>query len=303
MGLMNHQATHTADTPRPISFGRSVAWVRRLGLVPGIPLLLLLTIIVAGAFASLIAPHDPTDQNLRASNLPPAWLAEGTTDHLLGTDLFGRDQLSRIIHGARVSLIVSLTAIGIGGAGGTLLGLISGYLGGKVDVVLMRIVDILLAFPILLLAIVLASVLGASFTNVIIAVSLLLWPRFGRLVRAEVLSIRESDFVDYAQITGTSTPRVLAKHLFPNVIATLLVLTTWEVGSVILLESTLSFLGAGIPPPNPSWGGMVLDGRGLLATAWWLSFFPGLAILLTVLSLNLLGDWLRDWLDPKMRRV
>ena len=281
---------------------RTLTWLRRFGLVPGIPLVIVLGLVIAGVFAPLVAPHDPLQQKLLDSNMPPAWIAEGSSEHLLGTDRFGRDILSRIIHGARISLVVSTSTIAIGGAVGTIVGLVTGYYGGAVDGLLMRLADITLSFPIVLVAIILAAVFGASFSNVIIVVSLLLWPRFARLVRGETLGLKENDFVVYARTTGTSVPRILYKHIFPNVIPTLLVLATWEIGAVILLESSLSFLGAGIPPPNPSWGTMVLDGRGLLASAWWISLFPGIAILLTVLAFNLLGDWLRDWLDPKQRQ-
>ncbi len=277
--------------------------VRRYWLIPGLPLFVLLTLLFVGAFAPLISPHEPNKQSLRDSNVGPAWTAEGTSNNLLGTDRFGRDQLTRIFHGARISLIVSFVTIAIGGAIGTLVGICAGYFGGWLDSLLMRIVDIVLAFPGLLLAIVLATVFGPSFTNVIIVASLLIWPRFARLVRGDTLGIKPNDFVTYARVTGTPTTRILYKHIFPNVIPTLLVLCTWEVGAIILLESALSFLGAGIPPPNPSWGTMVLDGRGQLEEGWWISLFPGLAIMITVLSLNLLGDWLRDYLDPKMRHA
>ncbi len=277
--------------------------VRTGGILPGIPILVILVLVVAGVFAPLLAPHDPNQQRLIESNQPPAWTDRGSSENLLGTDRFGRDQLSRIIFGARISLVVAVSTIAIGGTAGTIIGLVSGYFGGKVDAVLMRLVDTTLAFPIILMAIILATLFGASFFNVILVVSILLWPRFARLVRGEALGIKENEFVVYARTSGTRVPRILFKHIFPNVVPSLLVLATWELGAVILLESSLSFLGAGIPPPNPSWGTMVLDGRGLLASAWWISLFPGLAILITVLAMNLLGDWLRDWLDPKTRQV
>ncbi len=288
---------------RRLSPRGAITAVRRNALVPGIPLFVVLTLIILGVFAPLVAPFDPNKQSLKDSNLPPAWTATGESKFLLGTDRFGRDQLSRIIFGARISLEIAASCIAIGAAFGTLIGLCTGYFGGKVDIIFMRLADIVMAYPTLLLAIVLATVLGPSFQNVIVVVSLTMWPRFARLVRSEALGVKPNDFVTYARNTGTSTPRILLKHIFPNVVPTLLVLVTWEVGAVILIESSLSFLGAGIPPPNPSWGTMVLDGRGMLETAWWISLFPGLAILLTVLSLNLLGDWLRDWLDPKLRKV
>ncbi len=302
MAIAEQPAAGRVARPR-FSAGGVFRTVRHYGIIPGIPLFVLVTLIFVGAFAPLISPHEPNKQSLLDSNVAPAWTAEGTSNNLLGTDRFGRDQLTRIFYGARISLIVSFVTIAIGGAIGTLVGLTAGYFGGWLDSLLMRIVDVFLAFPGLLLAIVLATVFEPSFTIVILVASLLIWPRFARLVRGDTLGIKPNDFVTYARITGTPTPRILMKHIFPNVIPTLLVLCTWEVGAIILLESSLSFLGAGIPPPNPSWGTMVLDGRGQLEEGWWISLFPGLAIMTTVLSLNLLGDWMRDYLDPKLRHA
>ena len=225
------------------------------------------------------------------------------SEHLLGTDAFGRDTFSRLIYGARISLVVSLLAVFFAGSVGTAVGLIAGYFGGWVDVLLMRVVDVGLSIPLILMAIILVSVLGPSITNVILVILLLLWPRYARQIRAETLSIKQQPFVDLARVAGCSPIRIMWVHIFPNVIPSLLVLATLQVGWVIIMESSLSFLGVGIPPPQPAWGVMVADGRGLIATAWWISLWPGLAILLTVLSFNLLGDWLRDRLDPKLRQV
>ncbi|MBA7692402.1 Glutathione transport system permease protein GsiD [subsurface metagenome] len=227
----------------------------------------------------------------------------GSPEHLLGTDAFGRDTFSRLIYGARISLVVSLLAVFFAGSVGTAVGLIAGYFGGWVDVLLMRVVDVGLSIPLILMAIILVSVLGPSITNVILVILLLLWPRYARQIRAETLSIKQQPFVDLARVAGCSPIRIMWVHIFPNVIPSLLVLATLQVGWVIIMESSLSFLGVGIPPPQPAWGVMVADGRGLIATAWWISLWPGLAILLTVLSFNLLGDWLRDRLDPKLRQV
>jgi peptide/nickel transport system permease protein len=274
---------------------------RRYPLVP-IALLTILLVIPA-ALATQVAPYDPLRGSLAKRLKPPVWQEGGTSDHLLGTDKLGRDILSRMIHGARVSMAVSLVAILVGGAIGTALGLISGYFGGRVDGTLMRLVDISLSLPTILLALVLVAAVGPSFWTVIIVLVVLLWARYARLVRAETLSIKERDFIARARVAGASHLRIMGKYIFPNVINSLVVLATLQVGYVILLESALSFLGAGLPRPTPAWGLMIADGRELIVTAWWVSMFPGLAIMLTVLALNLLGDWLRDHLDPKLRNV
>jgi peptide/nickel transport system permease protein len=211
--------------------------------------------------------------------------------------------LSRIIYGSQISLAVSLIAIGVAGTVGTVLGLISGYRGGLTDVVLMRLTDVGLSLPTILIAVVLVAVSEPSFRNVVLVIALLLWPRFARQMRGETLAIKEQDYVALAVVAGRSTAWILSRHVFPNVMPTLLVISTLQVGYVILLEGTLSFLGVGVPPPNPAWGLMIADGRGFLATAWWISFLPGLAMLLTVLAVNLMGDWLRDHLDPKLRQL
>ncbi len=274
---------------------------RRYPLVP-IALLTILLVIPA-ALAPQVAPYDPLRGSLAKRLKPPVWQEGGTSDHLLGTDKLGRDILSRMIYGARVSMAVSLVAILVGGAIGTALGLISGYFGGRVDGTLMRLVDISLSLPTILLALVLVAAVGPSFWTVIIVLVVLLWARYARLVRAETLSIKERDFIARARVAGASHLRIMGKYIFPNVINSLVVLATLQVGYVILLESALSFLGAGLPRPTPAWGLMIADGRELIVTAWWVSMFPGLAIMLTVLALNLLGDWLRDHLDPKLRNV
>ena len=227
----------------------------------------------------------------------------GSMEYPLGTDKQGRDILSRIMHGARVSLLVSSLAILLGGGLGTLLGMLAAYRGGKTDAIVMRVVDIKLAFPSILLALVLVAAIGAGFTTVIVVIAVLLWARYARVVRGEALAIKQQDFIDRARVSGASNIRIMMRHIFPNLVNTVVVLATLEVGHVIILESTLSFLGAGIPAPTPAWGVMVSDGRDLITTAWWIFLFPCLAIVLTVLSMNLLGDWLRDKLDPKLRNV
>jgi peptide/nickel transport system permease protein len=223
--------------------------------------------------------------------------------HPLGTDKQGRDILSRIIYGARVSLTVASFSILIAGIIGTTLGLIAGYFGGNIDHLIMRLVDIALSIPGILLALVLAVALGPSFQTVIIVIVVVFWSRYARLVRGETLSIKSQDFVNRARVAGASNFRIITRHVFPNVVNTIIVLATLEVGQVILLEASLSFLGAGLPRPTPAWGLMVADGRDLIVSSWWVAFFPGIAILLAVLSMNLMGDWLRDKLDPKLRNV
>ena len=227
----------------------------------------------------------------------------GNSRYLLGTDDLGRDILSRMIYGARISLIIAAVTLGIGGAIGTGLGLIAGYFGGIIDELLMRIVDIFLALPLVLVALVLVVAVGQSFYLTTLVLVLFIWVRFARQIRGEVLQLKTMDYVSLAKVAGASTPRILFIHLFPGVVNTLIVVATLQVSIVILVESTLSFLGAGVPPPTPAWGSMVADGRDFLADAWWISTMPGVAILLTVLSLNLFGDWLRDRLDPKLRQL
>ncbi len=226
----------------------------------------------------------------------------GTSKYLLGTDHLGRDILSRIFFGARISLIVAGVTLGVGGTVGVLLGLLAGWYGGWVDDLVMRLVDIILALPLILVALVLVVSLGQSFNTVILVLALWVWPRFARMVRGEVLKLKTMEYVSMARVAGASTTRILFVHLFPGTINTLIVVATLQVGIVILVEATLSFLGAGVPPPTPAWGSMVADGRDSIRDAWWISTMPGVAILLTVMSLNLFGDWLRDTLDPKLRQ-
>ncbi len=269
------------------------------------PWLALLTVVVVLAMAlapDLLAPHDPNVQTLVARFVPPFWLEGGRLEYPLGTDGLGRDILSRIVHGTRISLIVAVLALLVGGVIGGGLGLISGYAGGWVDAVLMRLADSMLAFPMILLAFLLAVTVGASLGTVVAAVALVIWARFARVVRGEVLSLRERNFVKLARIAGCSTPRILWVHILPNVINTIVVLLTLQLGWVIIVESSLSFLGAGIPPPTPAWGSMIAEGRSSLVRAWWVCTMPGIALMLTVLSFNLIGDWLRDVFDPKLRQ-
>ena len=229
--------------------------------------------------------------------------AGGSWKYPLGTDHMGRDVLSRIIYGARISLIVVAVTLGVGGTAGVALGLAAGWYGRWVDEIIMRLVDIKLAIPLILIALVMVISLGQSFGIIVAVLAIWIWPRFARQVRGEVLQLKKTDYVALAEVAGASTTRILLVHILPGTINTLIVVATLQVGIVILLESTLSFLGAGVPPPTPAWGSMVADGRDRLADAWWISTMPGIAILLTVTSLNLLGDWLRDTLDPRLRQL
>jgi peptide/nickel transport system permease protein len=230
--------------------------------------------------------------------LPPAW-AGGSTTHWLGTDFFGHDILSQLIVGGRATLIVAVGALIIGGGTGTLLGLAAAYYGGWLDAVIMRIADFTYAFPVILVALLAAVVFGPSFPLVVAIIGLLIWARFARVVRSEVLSLRERDFVVLAQVAGASSTRILFRHLAPNVVNTLIVMATIQVSQAVLAEAGLSFLGVGVPPPNPSWGAMVNSGRSYLVEGWWIAAVPGLTILCVVIALSMVGDWLRDALDPE----
>ncbi len=283
--------------------GRIKRLVVPLREAPVFPLAILLLLVITAVLAPVLAPGSPTEQDLGKRLLPPGWVEGGSWDYPLGTDLFGRDIVSRVIYGARISLMISVTAIGVGGLLGILVALPAGYLGGMVDLLLMRAVDAALSIPTILIGIVLAVTLGPSYEAVIFVIVLFVWPRYARQVRGETLAIKQRDFIALAKIAGSSSARIIICHIFPNLVPTLLVLSSLQVGAAIIMEATLSFLGVGIPPPAPAWGVMVADGKDLVVSAWWVSLFPGIAILLTVLSLNLLGDWLRDRLDPKLRQV
>ena len=273
------------------------------GRLPWTAFVIITVMMVVAVFAPLIAPHSPTEQSLPDKLKPPAWQEGGSAKHLLGTDLLGRDLFSRLVYGARVSLTVAAFALLSGGLIGLAVGIIAGYLGGRVDSILMRIVDATLTFPTILIALLLAVSLGAGLRTIVIAITVIIWARFARVVRGEVLGVRARDFVSLARVHGCSSPRIMLVHIVPNVMNTFMVLLTLHIGFVIIVEASLSFLGAGIPPPTPSWGQMVADGRSHIASAWWLAVMPGAAIMLVVLAFNLFGDWLRDWLDPRLRQV
>jgi peptide/nickel transport system permease protein len=270
---------------------------------PWIPICLISIMVCMALFAPLLAPYSPIDQALRDKLIPPFWMEGGGMSHILGTDAFGRDVLSRLIYGARVSLLVALLALIAGGGVGLVIGIVAGYIGGALDNLLMRLVDAAFTFPAILFALLLAVTMGQGIGTLVIAISLLLWASFARVIRGEVLTLRRRDFVALAKVRGCSSLRIMLTHILPNVLNTFLVLVTLNIGVVIIAEASLSFLGAGIPPPTPTWGLMISEGRGRIADAWWVALIPGIAITLLVLSVNLFGDWLRDRLDPQLRQL
>jgi len=266
--------------------------------------LILLFMALVAIFPQYFVLHSPYEQNPALGAKPPLFVDRETGYlFILGTDAIGRDLLSRIVYGSRVSLTVGLTTVLISGTIGVLIGLVSGYCGGWVDNVLMRIVDIFLAFPFVLLALALVAILKPSLFIVIVAISVRIWVPYARLVRGSALAVKEMEFVTGAKAAGLSTPAIMFKYILPNVLAPAVVVATLSVGRMIIIEASLSFLGLGVPPPNPTWGGMLADGRNYIDTAWWICVFPGLAIMLTVLSTNLLGDWFRDFIDPRLKGV
>jgi peptide/nickel transport system permease protein len=283
--------------------GNTAGLFNKLRRNPVLPLFFMLIFIVSALIADYISPYSPTAISLSKKLAPPFWQEGGSSSYLLGTDALGRDILSRIIYGGRASLVVALLSLLFGGMGGGLLGLVAGFIGGKIDTLLMRAADAFLALPPILLALVMTVALGPSTKNLVIAITIVLWARYARVIRGEVLSVKEKEFVMLARVAGCSSFRIMLRHIGSNVLNTWVVLLTLQVGWIIIVESSLSFLGAGVPPPNPAWGSMVADGRKYITTAWWVAAFPGLAIMLTVLSFNMLGDWLRDALDPKLRQV
>lgn len=300
-------ATIAGQTPR--ARGRAAS---RLGAVikaareaPQIAVVILGGLMLVAIFADLIAPHDPT-LPVKGANIfdPPLWMEGGNTTTLLGTDFQGRDILSRLIYGARVSLIVGLMGTLVAGSIGTAMGIISGYVGGWVDQTIMRVTDAWLALPAIVFAIFLAAMIGPSMWNIVVILGAVYWTRYARVIRGEVLTLREREYVKLAEIAGASKLRVIKRHILPNVLNTAMVLASLTVGVVIIAEASLSFLGVGVPPPQPAWGLMLSEARPtLMAGQWWLTVFPGLCILLIVLATQILGDWLRVRLDPQLRNL
>jgi ABC-type dipeptide/oligopeptide/nickel transport system permease subunit len=268
-----------------------------------IGLLMFLSVVFAAVFAPLIAPYDPLEQNLRDAKLPPAWYEEGSMEHILGTDNLGRDLLSRLIYGARVSLTVGFFGVLIAGTLGLVFGALAGYLGGRVDAAIMGVVNLVLALPYLLFVVVIAAILGRSLINVILIFGITDSPIFARVTRGEVLRLRQSGYVESAISAGAGTTRIIFDHIIPNLIGPLITLATFEMSAMIFYEAGLGFLGLSVPPSVPSWGNMLAAGRKYLTSSPWIAMWPGLAIMYTSLSMNLLGDWLRDVLDPRLRRA
>lgn len=271
--------------------------------LPWFPLIVMSTILVCAIGGEWLLPHDPNALDLGRSFQPPVWQAQGTWEYPLGTDNMGRDVLSRIMSGTRISLVVALYAIIISGSIGAVIGMVAGYFGGRVDALIMRLVDIQMAIPSLALALVLAAALGPGFSTVVLVIVITYWTWYARIVRGEVMSLKERDYVSLARVAGCSTVTIFRRHLLPNLFNTLLVLATLQVGQVIIFEASLSFLGLGIQPPDVSWGLMLADARSYITNAWWVITMPGLAIMVTCLASNLLGDWLRDHFDPRRRQL
>jgi peptide/nickel transport system permease protein len=280
------------------------AFALRLRGLPLVPIAILAIIALTAIFADVLAPHNPEVGSLTARFRPPFWQAGGSMDHIFGTDQLGRDVLSRLIFGARVSMVVGFTAVIFAGVVGTALGILAGYIGGWVDQVIMRITDAWLALPALTFAIFLAAVVGPSMWNIVIILGAVYWTRYARVVRGEVLSLKEREFVRLAIVAGCSKWTIMHRHILPNVVNSAIVLATLMLGVVIVTEASLSFLGVGVPPPQPAWGLMLSDGKqGLMVGYWWLTVMPGCCIMLMVLSANLLGDWLRVKFDPQLRQL
>jgi peptide/nickel transport system permease protein len=261
-------------------------------------LLIVLGMCGVAVFAGLIAPHDPYDQDVTGRLKPPVWMEGGSHQHLLGTDPVGRDILSRIIYGSRISLATGGASVVISVVIGVLLGLVGGYYGGKTDSLVVNLVNVMMAFPFILLALTAVAVMGPSFKNMVIVLGVTGWPIYTRVVRAETAQLKALEFVIAARAIGFTSLRIIAKHILPNLLNTIIVTSSLEVARMIILESILSFLGLGVQPPTPSWGGMLGEGRTYMLTHWWLATFPGIAIFVTTLGINLLGDGLRDVLDP-----
>lgn len=276
---------------------------RTLSKVPVLPGTILLVVVFTAIFADVLALHPPSEVDLSATFQPPAWDAEGVLAHPLGADNLGRDVFSRLVHGSRLALFVGFVVVFIAGTVGTSLAIIAGYSGRWIDALIMRVTDGFFSMPFLMVAIVLAAILGPSLTNLILILALGGWTRYTRVIRGEVLRLKDMDFVAASRVAGIATPVILFRHIFPNVVNTVLVLASLELGGTIIAAASLGFLGVGVPPEIPTWGGMLAEGRPYIASAWWIALFPGLAITATVLGTNLLGDWLRWRLDPRYRQL
>lgn len=304
MATAHQEAIQTSQIAMPLRRRRNESqFLRGLLHTPAVMVAVLLLVALLGIAlaAPWLAPHDPTAVDVVKRLIPPMWAEGGNPEHLLGTDSLGRDILSRLIYGSRISAVVAITVVVLSGTIGMLLGLIAGYLGGWFDDVIMRVADVVLAFPFLLLAIAILAVLGSGLVNVIAVLVVWGWVPYARVVRATTLSLREREFVEAARAIGLRGPGLMMRHILPNTFPTAIVIATLAVAQTILAEAALSFLGLGVNPAVPTWGGMLADGRTHITRAWWIVTFPGVAITTTILCINLFGDWLRDHLDPRLR--
>jgi peptide/nickel transport system permease protein len=284
----------------PISRLRSVT-IKTVSSWPArISVLVLAMVVLCALVPGLISPRDPFAQDLTLRLLPPAWGERGVAGYWLGTDQLGRDTLSRIIEGTRVTILLSLFAVIVSGVVGVAAGLSAGFYGGKIDAVILRLIDIQLAFPLILLVIAIVAVVGPSLLNLVVVMGLSGWPRFARIVRGSVLTVRHLEFVDAARSIGASRTRIMTQHILPNILSAIIVYASFEIARMILLEATLSFLGLGVQPPTPTWGGMISDGRKYINQSWAVAVAPGVTIALVILAFNILGDTLRDALDPQL---
>jgi len=298
MATLEATTVTTADEPTALQ-GSLRRLVRlRWGVAASV---ILLAIVASAIFAPAIAPHDPLAVNISHRLAPPVWMEGGTSRHVLGTDQVGRDLLARVIYGGRISLVIGVAAVLISTTIGVLLGLVGGYFGGYPDWTIMTAVNVLLTFPFVLLALAVIAVLGASLGNMIVVLGVAGWPIYARVVRAETMAIREREFILAGRALGMSHARIIFRQILPNLVSPIVVIATLQVAQVIVLESFLSFLGLGVQPPTPAWGNMLGEGRVYMLNSWWIAAFPGLAIFLTTLAINLMGNALRDWLDPHMK--
>ena len=282
------------------AYGRTFVFLRRW---PVIPIFIIACLAIGAIFAGFLSPHDPKKGDLGGRNLPPGWVTNGEWTHPLGTDRIGRDMFSRLLYGARISLMVASVAVTVGTVAGTVAGLVAGYFGGLVDETLMRLVDLWSALPFLLIALIVAVSVGPSLWMVIGLLAFSSWSAGARNIRGDVLSLKTRDYVALAKIAGASHSRIMFRHLLPQVTHVVIVITTLRIGSLIIAEAGLSFLGVGVPASVPTWGIMIAEGRQYLLTTWWIAVFPGMAIFVTVMAFNFLGDWLRDRLDPRLRQL
>jgi peptide/nickel transport system permease protein len=277
--------------------------LHRLRRLPWLPILLLAPVVISGVLGSLIYPHDPTAIDLLSPRKPPAWMEGGDWSYVLGTDQFGRDLLSRLMEGSRVALIVALSSMLISAVIGVTAGMVAGYYGGTPDNIIMRIADVIFAIPAILLIILIGGAMGGGFTTVLSSIVIVSWVLYARVVRGETLVLRERGFVALAKVANCSDARILIRHILPNLMPTCIVLMTLQAGFALLIEAAITFIGLGIQPPATTWGLLISEGRPYIATAWWIPTFAGLAITLTVLGTNLLGDWLQDRLNPRLRQI